>query len=271
MGQRVASLPGIHPVEASWPPGVGAVYTDRKGGASLPPWGSFNLGDHVGDAPDAVAANRQRLRLALPARPVFLNQVHGWDVACLGPDTPDGTVADACWSDQPGVACTVMVADCLPLLSAAADGRSVAAAHLGWRGLLGSHGHGVLEALCQAWPAARDRAARAAMPVWLGPCIGPEAFEVGPEVRQAFVATDAQAAAYFRPSGSPVANGERWLADLPALTRLRLQGLGFARVAGNDGTPAWCTVAQPRRYFSHRRDAARLGSTGRMAAAIWRL
>ena len=262
---------------APWPEGVGATMSQRDGGVSRPPWNSLNLGDHVGDAPADVAENRRRWRGALPAQPVFLNQVHGWAVAPLDAHTPDGTVADACWTDHAGVACTVMVADCLPLLLSAADGTSVAAAHLGWRGLVGRDGQGVLEALCQHWPAVQDRAARRSTVVWLGPCIGPQAFEVGPEVRQAFVAADPQSSVCFKPSGASGALGasatgsDRWLADLPALARRRLRALGFERCFGNDGSPDWCTVSQPQRFFSHRRDAARLGSTGRMAAAIWRV
>jgi YfiH family protein len=263
-------LPACPPAQADWPAGVQAVCTERAGGHSRGPWEGLNLGDHVGDDPLAVAANRRWLAQSLGVRPVFLKQVHGLSVCRLLAQTPDGTVADACWTDVPGLACTVMVADCLPVLLASADGRSVAAAHAGWRGLAGHDGQGILEALCAQWPAAHDRADRAAMTVWLGPCIGPQHFEVGQEVRQAFVAADEGATVCFRP-GVPAADGaQRHWADLPALARRRLQRLGFERVTGNDGGPAWCTVSQSSRFFSHRRDTARLGGSGRMAALIWR-
>lgn len=265
------------------PPTVGALCTTRSGGVSRAPFDSLNLGDRVGDDPAAVAENRQRLRERLaaaaggaPARPVFLQQVHGWAVAQLSPHTPDGTVADACVSTTPGVACTVMVADCLPVLLTDAAGTVVAAAHAGWRGLAGEGGQGVLEAVCAAIsevlganPSAnRSGSATKNEPsdwlAWLGPCIGPRAFEVGPEVREAFCRADAGAAACF----TPLAAG-KFLADLPALARRRLQVLGIQRVYGNDGSDAWCTVSQPSRFFSHRRDAGRLGGSGRLAACIW--
>lgn len=243
----------------------------RQGGVSAPPWDSWNLGDHVGDDPRHVAANRRRLLDRLGARPVFLQQVHGTQVLALGPDTPDGQSADACWTDQPGVACTVMVADCLPVLLSSADGRSVAAAHAGWRGLAGSAGQGVLEALCQAWPAARTPAQRAGVQAWLGPCIGPAVFEVGPEVLSAFVQHNPAAVTAFVPSPRVAADGvPRYLCDLALLARQHLQGLGIVHIMGNDGSPGWCTVTQASVFFSHRRDSRRLGSSGRQAACIWR-
>ncbi len=248
--------------------GGSAVFTTRCGGVSKAPFDSWNLGDHVGDDPADVALNRQRLHQRLGARPVFLQQVHGSGVVELRPDTPDGVEADACWTSHPGLACTVMVADCLPVLLAADDGSSVAAAHAGWRGLAGLDGRGILEALCAAWPAARTPAQRARVHAWLGPCIGPQAFEVGPEVRQAYVATDPAAQACFLPVQN--ASG-KYLADLPALARRRLVALGITRIAGNDGGSPWCTVSQPSRFFSHRRDSLRLGGSGRMAACVWRV
>ncbi|BAO80444.1 uncharacterized conserved protein [Serpentinimonas raichei] len=273
---------GWLPAHAPWPAGVAAGITQRSGGVSAPPWDSLNLGDHVGDDPIHVQANRQRLADGLAMRAVFMRQVHGNAVLHLQADTPDGLTADACWTDQPGLACTVLVADCLPLLLAAPDGASVAAVHAGWRGLAGqgvsqgrAQGQGVLEALCAAWPAAQHPSQRAAIQVWLGPCIGPQRFEVGPEVRQAFVSHDPAAAACFVPLPGLPALGERvaaaapkYLADLPALARQRLAALGFERVVGNDGGADWCTASQPSRFFSHRRDGARLGSSGRMAACI---
>jgi YfiH family protein len=241
------------------PGGIAATCSERAGGVSAAPYDTLNLGDHVGDDPAAVAENRQRFAGGLGARPVFLQQVHGSEVVELSEGTADGAQADACWTTARGVACTMMVADCLPVLLASADGGLVAAAHCGWRGLAGQGGVGVLEAL---W----ERIAPLAGPpgdvhAWLGPCIGPEAFEVGPEVRDAFIVTDPDAAHCFR------AHAEgKFLADLPALARRRLHALGLRGVHGNDGSTAWCTVANPSRFFSHRRDRI----SGRFAAAVWR-
>jgi polyphenol oxidase len=242
------------------PARVRAVCTTRVGGVSAPPFATLNLGDHVGDDPAAVAANRQALAATLAARPVFLRQVHGSRVAQLTAATPDDTEADGCFATEPGVACTIMVADCLPVLFAAVDGAVVGAAHAGWRGLAGERGVGVLEAACRGmWHASGARPADTI--AWLGPCIGPQAFEVGPEVKAAFEAVDPGAAALFRAHG----NG-KWLADLPGLARRRLQALGLTRIHGNDGGDRWCTVANPSRFFSHRRDR---GASGRFAAAVW--
>jgi YfiH family protein len=262
---------------ASWlwpvtglPAGVRAVFTTREGGVSQPPFDGFNLGNHVRDEPQAVAANRDHLQQVLGAKPVFLSQVHGTHVVRLDAGTAHGTEADACVSDQVGLGCTVMVADCVPVLFAHASGRVVAAAHAGWRGLAG----GVLESCFDAYAKAVvkalpqvDQAGIAAQTwVWLGPCIGPAAFEVGAEVRQAFVAEQPAADACFEALGD---GSSKCLANLSALAHLRLQALGIARAEGNDGGAAWCTVTQASQFFSHRRDAARLGSTGRMAACIW--
>ncbi len=248
---------------ADLPPGLGGWMSTRAGGCSAAPWDSLNLGDHVGDAPGSVQANRQQLADAIGVRPVFLRQVHGTDVLELDRHTPDGAEADACFTFAAGLACTIMVADCLPVLLWDLRGRWVAAAHAGWRGLAGQGGVGVLETL---WSALQARGASTeTTAVWLGPCIGPQAFEVGPEVREAFLAGRPELAVAFKPGA-----GARWLADLPALARERLRRLGLTRVTGNDGSPDWCTVSQPALFFSHRRDAVRLGSTGRMAACIWR-
>ena len=256
------------------PPGVRALFTLRghsaADGASDPPWAHLNLGEHVGDATAAVAANRARLRAALGARPVFMHQVHGTHVLTLTPDCGDGTSADAAVTDQPGLACTVMVADCLPVLLTDTRGRAVAAAHAGWRGLAA----GVLEQTFKRLKAmALDQQAPPAIKMeadewlaWLGPCIGPTAFEVGAEVHAAFLAGDAGAGSCFRPRPDG-----RFLADLAALARRRLAALGVTRVYGNDGGPAWCTVGQPARYHSYRRDERALGGSGRMAACIWRV
>jgi YfiH family protein len=236
------------------PPQVRAVFTTRNGGVSVPPYDSMNLGSHVGDALERVQRNRHTLSEALGAHPVFLDQVHGNGVLSLQPDSADGQQADAAWCTTPGLACTVMVADCLPVLLCHADGSAVSAAHAGWRGLLGQQGVGVLERVAHQHRG-QDTLA------WLGPCIGPSAFEVGAEVRQAFVEQNPVAAACFAP-GAP----GKWLADLSALARQRLQALGITQIYGNDGSAPWCTVGNPSRFFSYRRD----GLCGRMAACIWR-
>ncbi|MBG6076580.1 peptidoglycan editing factor PgeF [Polaromonas sp. CG_9.11] len=258
------------------PAGVRAVFTSRAGGVSAVPFDAMNLGSHVGDLPASVDTNRQRLKRATGAeRAVFLNQVHGARVELLDPGTPDGQPADACITGHRKLACTVMVADCLPVLLTSLDGTRVAAAHAGWRGLAGSGdaaGQGVIESVYASFSAlAQYRHAQAATKIiaWLGPCIGPAAFEVGEEVRAAFAAQQPQAVRYFTAIGPG-----KYLADLPALARLRLQALGVTQVYGNDGSAPWCTVGNPSRFFSHRRDAGitgnGFGTTGRMAACIWR-
>ena len=252
-------------LQPQWPAParVQALCTSRSGGTSRGTYDSLNLGDHVGDAPAAVAANRATLAKALGVRPVFLSQVHGDSVAALTPDSPDGQVADAAITRQTGVACTIMVADCLPVLLTDLQGRHVAAAHAGWRGLAGAGGQGVLESTCRAFMApARDSLGVVATEIiaWLGPCIGPQAFEVGDEVRQAFVSHHPAAARMFV-AGAP----GKWWANLAGLARQRLAALGVQQVFGNDGGPAWCTVSQSSRFFSHRRDRV----SGRMAACIW--
>ena len=255
------------------PAGVRAVFTTRAGGVSVVPYDSMNLGDHVGDLTERVAANRAVLAGAIGCRPVFLKQVHGVDVALLDGKTPDGHVADACVSPQPGQACCIMVADCLPVLLATEDGQAVAAAHAGWRGLAGENGTGVLESTYKNLVAARQSGrAQPAIKIiaWLGPCIGPDAFEVGAEVKAAFESAQPEAASLF----TPIAGTKgKFLADLPGLARLRLQAMGVTAVYGNNGGPAWCTVGNPSRFFSHRRDAGPsgngMGTTGRMAACIW--
>jgi len=238
------------------PPCVRAVCTTRAGGVSIGPYQSMNLGEHVGDVPVNVLSNRERLAQAIDARPVFLKQVHGTDVAVLDERTADGTEADAACTVRPGLACAVMVADCLPVLFTDAQGHRVAAAHAGWRGLAG----GVLARTVQSFD--DDRGQHGQLMAWLGPCIGPEAFEVGSEVKAAFEAIDASAGECFKPAGVP----GKWLADLPALARRRLQALGVRQIHGNDGSRAWCTVSNPSRFFSYRRE--RVG--GRLAALVWR-
>lgn len=262
--QRGASPDWLIP---DWPAPacVQAVCTTRAGGQSLPPYDSLNLGDHVGDAPALVAANRLILQNAIPAKPVFLSQVHGLEVVQLTHTTPHATVADACFTQLDQVACTIMVADCLPVLFTDKKGTQVAAAHAGWRSLAGMGGQGILEhvfkSFCHQKPAGHARSATEII-AWLGPCIGPEAFEVGADVRSAFVQNDPEAQTLFTPCGS-----SKWMANLQGLARLRLKSLGVTQVFGNDGSPDWCTVSQPSRFFSHRRD----GVSGRMAACIWRV
>ncbi|MDD2919054.1 peptidoglycan editing factor PgeF [Rhodoferax sp.] len=246
------------------PAGVHAICTTRMGGVSLAPYDSLNLGDHVGDDPAHVAANRAIFEHAIGAHPVFLNQVHGTQVVTLDASTPDRTMADACLTDQPGLACTVMVADCLPVLFTNTRGQAVAAAHAGWRGLAGQGGVGILEATHQRFfdLAQGDQARQAAETmVWLGPCIGPQAFEVGDEVRAAFTASDPRAGDFFK----PLLQG-KWLADLAGLARLRLRAMGISQIYGNDSSPAWCTMGNASRFFSYRRDRV----TGRIAVCIWR-
>ena len=268
-------MSGIALLAPDWPapPGVHALFTLRGQGAgegaSRGAHGAFNLVDHVGEEPADVKANRARLTEQLQARPVFLRQVHGSQAIELDAGTPDGASADAALTDAPGLACTVLVADCLPILLTDTAGRRVAAVHAGWRGLAG----GVLERCLEQFEApALDGCAQDApqiradeVMVWLGPCIGPQAFEVGDEVLAAFTAVDAQAGMCFVPLGAG-----KHCADLPALARQRLERLGVARVYGNDSSAAWCTVGNPQRYFSFRRDQQRLGGSGRMAACIWR-
>jgi polyphenol oxidase len=262
------------------PGGVRAVFTSRRGGGSTAPFDSMNLGDHVGDELEKVAANRAALQSAIGGRPVFLKQVHGNGVLTLDANTSDGQIADACATSQRHVACTVMVADCLPVLLTSEDGSVVAAAHAGWRGLAGAGTgvgegavRGVLESVHESFMAlAQVISAPAAIKIiaWLGPCIGPSAFEVGAEVKAAFECTQPEATRFF-----VATNSGGYLADLVGLARFRLKALGVTDVYGNDGSPAWCTVSNPSRFFSHRRDAAvgtgnGLATTGRMAACIWR-
>ena len=263
------------------PANVRAVFTQRTGGCSNPPWDSLNLGDHVGDVPELVNANRAVLQQVIANRPVFLKQVHGIGVEHLGPSTPDGAVADACITSQRGLACTIMVADCLPVLLTKTDGTGVAAAHAGWRGLAGVDTNGkvcekgVLEAVLgdfQHSNSALSQSIRAQSApeiiAWLGPCIGPMAFEVGQEVKAVFEAGQPGAGQFFKATGQG-----KYLADLAGLARSRLQTLGITQIYGNDSTAAWCTAGNPSRFFSHRRDAGLGGNgfntTGRMAACIW--
>ncbi|OIR00864.1 laccase domain protein YfiH [mine drainage metagenome] len=228
------------------PARVRALVTTRSGGVSAPPYDSFNLGAHVGDEPAAVIENRRRLRSVLPAEPLWLTQVHGTRVVSAEQAGAELT-ADACVARSPGRICAVQSADCLPLLLCAADGSAVAAAHAGWRGLAA----GVLEQTVTAMAVAPKE-----LIAWLGPAIGPAAFEVGAEVREIFCGHDPAAAAAF------AANDRgRWQCDLAALARQRLARAGVARVFGG----GLCTYADPLHFYSYRRD----GVTGRMASLVW--
>jgi YfiH family protein len=247
--------------------------TTCSGGISTGLFSSMNLGEHVGDEPAAVAANRAKLADLLAAQPVFMRQVHGAEVAHVDAGSAD-LQADGALTQQRGQACTVMVADCLPVLLTHERVPVVAALHAGWRGLAGQGGHTFLGVVESGWAelqvatGLQGKDLSAGLMAWLGPCIGPEVFEVGAEVRQAFVAGQPEAHVCFKPAP----NG-KYLADLPQLARLRLQRLGIHRIFGNDGSRAWCTVSQSA-FFSHRRVSGRPGALagdtgGRMAACIW--
>lgn len=227
------------------PAWVRACVTTRAGGVSVAPYESFNLAAHVEDDPAAVTKNRQRLLSQLGCRPAWLQQVHGIAVVQADPECVEQ--ADASWTATSGVACTVMTADCLPALFCDRAGTRVAAAHAGWRGLA----NGVLEATLDALAVEPQDTL-----VWLGPAIGPQAFEVGAEVREAFVSQHAQAASAFVPS----TNDGRFMADIYQLARIRLAARGITAVYGG----GFCTV-NDERFYSYRRAA----QTGRFASLIW--
>lgn len=230
------------------PPRVQALSTTRAGGVSVGPYQSLNLGDHVGDDPAAVDINRARLQGMLPAEPLWLRQVHGTAVADGDAPGAGPVEADAAVARRMGQVCAILTADCLPVLFCDRGGTVVAAAHAGWRGLLG----GVLE---------RTLAVMGVPPgavlAWLGPAIGQAAFEVGDEVREAFVADDPGAISGFKAGPVP----GKWRADLAGLARRRLARSGVSAVYGG----AHCTYQDARRFFSYRRD----GTTGRMGTFIW--
>ncbi len=271
--------PGLFSPDWEVPGNVRAIQTTRRGGFSRGPWSGFNLALHTGDDPERVQRNRALLTstLGLPQAPQWPQQVHGVKVVDADRLPAPGTCgqveaepeveagleaeveaeveakveakveADAVMTRIPGVVCSIQTADCLPVLFATEDGSAVAAAHAGWRGLC----HGVLEATLAALAIDPSR-----ITVWLGPAIGPAAFEVGPEVRDSFCTDDADAAGAF------VAGiGDRWYADLYALARLRLRRAGVQRISGG----GYCTYSSPDEFFSYRRD----GVTGRMATLIW--
>ncbi|HEX5339553.1 MAG TPA: peptidoglycan editing factor PgeF [Gammaproteobacteria bacterium] len=237
-------------IRPDWPapPKVRAASTTRNGGVSSGPYTSLNLGDHVGDAADAVSRNRHRVREALKLlqEPRWLQQIHGTQIVRL-----DGSAliepADAAVTARAGEVCVIMTADCLPVLLCDKAGSVVAAAHCGWRSLVA----GVLE---NTVPAMQVPAGQ--LMAWLGPAIGPEVYEVGDEVMEAFVDHDVHATAAFRhkPNG-------KWLCDLYALARMRLEALGVQTIYGG----GFCTFTERDRFFSYRRD----GACGRMGTFIW--
>ena len=227
------------------PANVRACVTTRGGGISAAPFDTFNLGDHVDDDPAAVASNRAHLVDMLGCQPAWLRQVHGIVVAEADPAVV--IEADGNWTATPGIACTAMTADCLPALFCDRAGSRVAAAHAGWRGLAG----GVLEATVRALDVAPQE-----LLVWLGPAIGPAAFEVGGEVRDAFVMQHAEAANAFLPS----VNAGKFMADIYQLARIRLAAIGVTAVSGG----GFCTYSDPR-FYSYRRSPR----TGRFASLIW--
>jgi polyphenol oxidase len=255
-------------LQPQWPapPGVGACMSLREGGVSQGPFGSFNLSLGVGDEPEAVRSNRQRFAQAIGARPLWMRQVHGTAVLRLRANTAEDAgaagepraTADAAWTTERGLACTVGAADCMPVLLALRDGSAVAAAHAGWRGLAGGVLQATVQALC-AGTGARPSDCLA----WMGPCLGPLRFEVQADVLAAFGAHPPHAdALLFAPA--PARDGlARWHVNLPALARRVLNAAGVQQV--HDAQQ--CTFSDASRFFSYRRD----GITGRHAAAIWRV
>ena len=248
-----AKLPVFEP-EWTLPAGVRALQTECGQGSG--PYGGFNLGDHVGDDPASVAHRRCQLSQVIAADPVWLQQVHGTRVVRLDQESvAESPQADAAMTQQRGIACAIMTADCLPVLVADRQARVVGAAHAGWRGLAA----GVLESLVAAMTALPGVHPED-LTVWLGPAIGPSAFEVGSDVRDIFTGRDAANGSYFTPH--PEVTG-KYLADLPALARRRLQRLGIEDVTASE----LCTVSLPDRFYSYRRQSL----TGRMATLIWRV
>lgn len=273
------------------PKGVYALCTTRAGGSSTGLFGTTNLSLHVGDEQAHVLSNRALLAQAMaalearqaapgsdvqaPRQPVFVRQVHGTAVKYIDQCATSGQDADASVSDTPGMGCAVMAADCLPVLFSHARLPLVGAAHAGWRGLVGQGGVGVLETCFEAYAQLVRKQAGQSLTnaeiasqtlAWLGPCISQPEFEVGAEVRAAFVEHDASAAALFA-DGKP----GKFYANLSGLARHRLQRMGITALYGNDGSEPWCTVRNPERFFSHRRDGQPgvLGGSGRFAACVW--
>lgn len=239
-------------IQPAWPAPdrVRAFSTTRLGGVSQSPWYSLNLGAHVEDNPQHVTENRARLASELALEQAafgWLSQVHGTELVTL--PVEGIPLADASTTTHAGQVCVILTADCLPVLLCDRAGTQVAAAHAGWRGLCA----GVLEQVLASFTAPA-----AEIVAWLGPAIGPGQFEVGPEVRSAFMATDGRAAEAFSTSG---ARPEHFMADIYCLARQRLEKAGVTAVYGGD----LCTVSDPQRFYSYRRD----GKTGRMATLVW--
>jgi len=244
-------MPELEFISPNWPApaNVKALQTTRLGGVSAAPYASLNLGAHVNDNPISVAKNRQLLSSYLPSEPVWVNQVHGVEVI----DAAQSTClqnADASFTTKPNVVCVTMIADCLPVLLCDKAGSVVAAVHAGWRGLC----DGVLEAAVSNMPVQASE-----ILAWLGPAIGPNAFEVGGEVRAQFIAKDAQAEKAFK------AQGNKWLGDIYQIARQRLNQLGVTQIYGGSVNENFCTYTDATRFYSFRRDNV----TGRMASLIW--
>lgn len=260
MTQGLTAADLVWPDWPDLPASIGALATSRDGGVSVAPYddgkgsGGLNLGLHVNDDPDAVRANRDRLQSWLPGRPAWIAQVHGADVVdakVAGPDRPVCT-GDASTATAAGVVCAILTADCLPVLFADLDGKVVGAAHAGWRGLAG----GVLGATVKAMRAA----GAGEITAWMGPAIGPDAFEVGQDVVDSFVAAIPGEATHACFRDYPDRPG-KYLADMFTLARLVLARDGVERVHGG----GLCTASAPERFYSYRRD----GVTGRQASLIW--
>jgi YfiH family protein len=230
------------------PKHIKAYTTLRQGGVSPPPYDQFNLADHVGDNRECVKANRTLLKntLRLPQEPIWIKQTHS-TLAIEALPQHTGKEADASFTHTANQICVVQTADCLPLLLCNRQGTHVAAIHAGWRGLL----HGIIEETVKALHLPADE-----MLAWLGPAIGPTAFEVGNEVRDAFIKTDAYAVEAFIP------HQDRWLANIYLLAKQRLHRLGIAPIYGGE----YCTYSDKEHFFSYRRDGEK---TGRMATLIW--
>jgi YfiH family protein len=239
-------------ITPNWPAhsNVKALQTTRAGGISLAPYDSLNLGSHVNDDPFHVAHNRQLLSQFVPSEPIWVNQVHGINVVGAANTTcvPD---ADASYTSRKNVVCVTMTADCLPILVCDIAGTIVASIHAGWRSLC----DGVIEATIAKLPVDSNQ-----LMAWLGPAIGPNAFEVGCDVRAQFIAKDAQAELAFKP------HGDKLLCDIYKIATQRLNNLGVTKIyGGGQESEPWCTFTEDKRFFSFRR----YGETGRMATLIW--
>lgn len=238
-------------ITPSWPApaNVKALQTTRTGGVSLAPYHGLNLGVHVNDDAIAVTKNRQLLSPYLPGEPVWVNQVHGVEVI----DAAQSTClqnADASFATKPNVVCVAMTADCLPVLLCDKAGTVVAAVHAGWRGLC----DGAIEAAVNKLPVEKSE-----ILAWLGPAIGPDAFEVGDEVRQQFMQHDSHAERAFKQHDS------KWLCNMYLIAQQRLNKLGVSQIFGGSINENFCTYTDEDRFFSFRRDNV----TGRMASLIW--